>query len=127
MLMTYEIIIYMQLLDALKILADTKENQTIYLDRIGTSPSTDELALEFCSAYEVFKGKLEEGSNDISFETNLLKKAEEIYSLFAKMSNISDNDFWKISSLNHTEWNQIRKLAREITGGGDTVDICSIR
>ena len=46
----------MKILEALKILAKTKDKQIAYLEDLGTSPVTDELAIQFTYTYQVFKG-----------------------------------------------------------------------
>jgi hypothetical protein len=103
----------MQIVEKLKILADTSDNQTAYLIKLGTSPSTDELALQFTDTYQVFKGKLEEGNETNVFNETALKKLESINLFFDEMGNIQNNSFWDISCLDGIEWSNIRRLARE--------------
>lgn len=104
----------MQLIDALKILADIEENQVSYLVSLGTSPSTDELALQFDDTYMAVKGKLAETGNSIFVDEKVLKTLDSIDSLFDDMSHVSNNSFWDVSSLGNAEWAKVRELAREI-------------
>lgn len=103
----------MQLFEALKILADTKENQVAYLVGIGTFPSTDELALQFADTYQVLKVTLDKDGDNISIDEEILKNLDNINSLFNDMSNISNNCFWNVSSLDDREWTKVRELARK--------------
>lgn len=103
----------MQLIEALKILADTEDNQIAYLFDLGTSPSTDELALQFTDTYQVFKGNLEDVVGDFLYKEKILNNLESINLMFDKMSNMSGNSFWDISSLDNLEWDNVRRLAAE--------------
>lgn len=103
----------MQIIEALKILAETKDKQIGYLKNLGTYPSTDELALQFSDTYQVFKGSLEDSHGTSLSMEKLLKNLDSINFIFDRMSNISDNSFWDISSLDNEEWDNVRKLAVE--------------
>jgi hypothetical protein len=103
----------MTIIQTLTTLAKTVDKQIEYLYKLGTSPSTDELALEFSDTYEIFKGELREGINSIYINDKILNNLEIINQLFEKMSNISNNSFWNTSSLDNTEWQNIRKVAKE--------------
>ena len=103
----------MQIVEALKILAETRDKQVAYLEGLGTSPSTDELALQFGDTYQVFKGSLEDSFSNTVLIEKVLKNLDIINSIFDKMSGISDNSFWNISSLDNEEWGNVRKLAVE--------------
>lgn len=104
----------MKIINALKILAATKDVQKEYLLKIGTFPSTDELALQFSDAYSVYKVKLKEQNDDLSAKGNLLKKFNEIDLLFDEMSSVSNYHLWNVSSLDKKEWNEVRSLANNI-------------
>jgi hypothetical protein len=101
----------MQIIENLRILSETKSNQIIFLENLGTFPSTDEFALDFHYAYDLFKVRL----NEINFEPlvreEVLKNLDGIDLIFETMSNISNNLFWDVASLNDEEWNTVRKLA----------------
>jgi|GEM_PF-3397730 len=103
----------MQIKEALKILAEAKDNQIAYLEDLGTSPSTDELALQFDDTYQVFKGYLGDQFGDILCKKRILKKLDSISLIFDEMSAIPNNSFWNISSLDNKEWANIRKIAVE--------------
>lgn len=103
----------MRLLKALEILAATKDNQIIYLIGLGTFPSTDELALQFDDAYQVFKGNIDKENYSNPFDKNILKILESIDLMLEDMSKGSDHQFWDISSLDEIQWSKVRKLARE--------------
>ncbi|UOY08649.1 hypothetical protein L0P88_08860 [Muricauda sp. SCSIO 64092] len=103
----------MKITDTLKILASTKDNQIGYLIKIGTFPSTDELALQFLDTYNVFKAGFGKGVKNIPVNKNSLKNLDRIKIIFDDMSNIPNNPFWEASSLNIIEWNKVRKLARD--------------
>jgi hypothetical protein len=103
----------MQIIEALKILAEAKDKQIGYLKNLGTYPSTDELALQFSDTYQVFKGSLEDSLGTSFSIENVLKNLNSINFIFDRMSNTSDNSFWDISSLDNEEWDNIRKLAVE--------------
>ncbi len=101
----------MQIIDALNILANTWENQSAYLTDLGTSPSTDELALQFTDTYQIYKSKLYNGKS--LYNEDVLHNLDRINSFFDQMSNIPNNSFWNVSSLESAEWNEIRMLASE--------------
>jgi hypothetical protein len=103
----------MYILKILTLLASTKDEQIEYLINLGTSPSTDELALEFDDAYNIFLVNLCENDN-FSINQKCLEMLNEIDVLFTDMSNNEINDFWNISSLNLKEWNCIRELSKQI-------------
>lgn len=103
----------MQIIEALKILAERKDKQISYLKDLGTYPSTDELALQFSDTYQVFKGSLEDSLGSALSIEKVLKNLDSINCIFDRMSNTSDNSFWDISSLDNEEWDNLRKLAVE--------------
>lgn len=100
------------LVAVLKTLAETKDNQVSYLIRLGTFPSTDELALEFSDTYQPVKPKLKE--NTSHFKKKVIENLEKIDLLFDEMSNIQNNVFWNADSLDGIEWNKVRELSKEI-------------
>jgi hypothetical protein len=103
----------MQLIKALKILANSKEEQINYLIELGTFPSTDELALQFDDAYRVFLGNLDERQNADSFDDKTLKLLSNIVSIFNVLSERKEDNVWNVSSLSGSYWNQIRELSKE--------------
>lgn len=103
----------MQIIEILIILADTRDNQSAYLFDLGTSPSTDELAIQFTDTYRIFKLKLENGGDIFLSNGKVLNNLDSINLLFDKMSDIFNNSFWDISSLDCENWNNVRRLAGE--------------
>ena len=103
----------MQIIEALKILAETKDNQIVYLTDLGVIPSTDELPIQFDDAYQIFKWKFEESAVDPVYKSKVLNNLNTIKLIFDKMSNMPHNIFWDISSLDNIEWVNIRTVAGE--------------
>jgi hypothetical protein len=100
------------LIKTLNILASPQDKQINYLTELGTLPSTDELAIQFDDSYKVFLGTVNE-NKECPYDKKTFEILNTISSIFDEMSNKSNNDFWKISSLGQNEWNKVRKLAKE--------------
>lgn len=100
-----------EFVDTLQRLADTKENQIAYLVELGTSPSTDELAIEFSDHYQLLKAGLSEGL--VVLDEKVLKQLHSIDSLLDAMSNANNDAIWDISSLEGYEWTRVRESAQE--------------
>ncbi|HYF02319.1 MAG TPA: hypothetical protein VEC36_03005 [Patescibacteria group bacterium] len=100
-----------RLKEALKNLAANSSEQKAYLEKLGTAPSADELALEFDDIYLPLKSWIEGGS--VKLPPNLILKLEEVDNLLEKMSGPQNAKLWDVKSLSSNEWNHIRRIAGE--------------
>jgi hypothetical protein len=95
------------LFKAIEMLAANADDQRGYLRKIGTFPSTDELALEFDDAYRPFIGKLNHDDllNPIVID---LKKIDSLLDLY---SDMEDKTIWLENSLDNHLWAGVREIA----------------
>ena len=94
------------------ILSLTSVEQNEHLKRLGTFPSTDELALEFEDAYFYFKSRLERETIDI--DKDIILSIEKINNMLDGLSYSNDMDIWNVNSLNGKEWSNIRQVAASV-------------
>jgi hypothetical protein len=98
---------YERLLRSLEMLASSADVQEEYLRGLGTLPLTDELALEFDDAYELFKS-----SADKDRFSAFISRIDEIDELFEGMSAGGNADLWTNEALARGEWAKIREIAK---------------
>lgn len=101
-----------RLADALEHLSWPAERQRSYLQELGTSPSLDELALEFDDALRTVAGVF----TDPSIDAETQRMLSSIDVSLTVMSNRSDEpDRWDVRSLDENpRWVEIRKLAASV-------------
>jgi hypothetical protein len=97
------------LIPAIEMLAADAGVQREYLNKLGTYPCLDELALEFDDAYQPFKAQY-----DKSIPDTILVKIDAIDSALALLSDSGDVTLWDESSLDTKPWVEVRNLARDI-------------
>ncbi|NRT13770.1 hypothetical protein HNP99_000095 [Flavobacterium sp. 28A] len=103
----------MKLLKIIKILASTKDEQINYLIDLGTYPSTDELALDFDYAYVFYLRNINHKCDDLINQI-IFKKLNDINKIFGEMSNLPNDSFWEVISLDLNDWSKIREYASEL-------------
>ncbi|MGH7889688.1 MAG: hypothetical protein ACRENF_03975, partial [Thermodesulfobacteriota bacterium] len=81
-----------------------------YLKRLGTFPSTDELALEFDDVYLTFKSNL--SSLESGIDNEFVSKIDSLNELFDGMSE-NHPELWIVDSLNSNDWSRVRDIAKE--------------
>lgn len=97
------------LINSIKLLASTPNEQREYLKKHGLFPSTDEIALEFDDAYQHVAGQ-----TDQLLPTSISNKLKRINSILNVLSNPGDNNNWDEQSLDNSEWTAIREIANKI-------------
>jgi hypothetical protein len=97
------------LMSAIEMLAANACVQREYLNKLGTYPCLDELALEFDDAYQPFKAQY-----DKSIPDTILVKIDAIDSALALLSDSEDVTVWDGSSLATKPWIDIRNLACDV-------------
>ncbi len=90
-------------------LAANAADQRNYLKKIGTFPSTDELALEFDDAYRPFIG-----AKDPDLPSSIMIKLNSIIFLFDLYSDMEDETIWLESSLDSHLWAKLREIANSV-------------
>jgi len=92
-----------QLRESVQRLASTAREQQEYLRRLGTTPSADELALEFSDALMVAKKDLSNEAND---------SAIRLDEYLSEISGAEHASLWTESALaDSPEWRRVRQLA----------------
>lgn len=104
----------MNIVKPLEILALSSDEQIKYLKKIGTYPSTDELALQFEDAYVKLVGDYNEGIASSTKNQKLLEDMKNINEILNYMSDSKLLRSWNVESLNEEHWNQVRLLASNI-------------
>ncbi len=90
---------------ALLNLSASSAQQIARLEKLGVSPSADELALEFDDAFFLARDLL---------SGSLAKAIASLNELLEKMSNATDKNIWSVEGLQKAaEWRHVRRLARE--------------
>lgn len=99
-----------RLVDAVRRLASSADEQRAYVEQLGTAPSVDELALELDDA---FAGGRTEFLQHAPFSAEALEAVGRLNDHLSAFSGSSNGDLWRVSSLNAGEWETTRRLARE--------------
>lgn len=87
-------------------LAATAEEQGLYLQRLGTTPSADELALEFSDALSAARGDLDDA---------VVEAALRLDGYLSEISGQANAELWTIAALGEApQWARIRQLARDL-------------
>lgn len=95
-----------ELRKAVERLAAAAGEQEAYLRQLGTTPSTDELALEFSDVLMVERGNLGEPARTAAL---LLDQ------YLTEISGAENADLWTVAALHGSaEWARIRRLAADV-------------
>lgn len=87
-------------------LASSPAEQLAYIERLGTAPSCDELAIEFDDAYQAVRDRLSGRLADLSCA---------LESALDAMSGERRRDLWSTTRLaNAHEWEAVRQIARAL-------------
>lgn len=93
----------------LLVLASDSEVQKQYLEKIGASPSADELALEL----DDMMWLLDESSKENTLSGEFIESVRKIDLAFSKMSDANNELIWRVNALDDfKEWENIRLLAK---------------
>jgi succinate dehydrogenase/fumarate reductase flavoprotein subunit len=92
-------------------LAAGADEQRNYLQRLGTSPSADELALEFD---DVLSARFAPGRQE-ALDPKALQQIQELDAVLRDMSGADNAHLWTVDALETSaEWSRVRQLAAAV-------------
>ena len=95
-----------QVWESLELLAAGPEAQIAYLERLGTAPSLDELALEFDDARRLVPGLVSDGAVPDELDLVVRKIDARLHEMSSRL------EFWQSDAIDGPEWDSVRQLAR---------------
>lgn len=98
-----------RLVNAVRRLAAPGDEQRAYIERVGTGPLLDELALELD---DVFAGGRTEFLHEAPFSAEALAAVGRLDEHLRAFSGSSNSTLWLVASLDAPEWEEVRRLAR---------------
>ncbi|MES2274758.1 MAG: hypothetical protein V4592_01965 [Bacteroidota bacterium] len=97
------------LVNSIKLLAATSNEQREYLKKSGLFPCTDELALAFDDVYRYLKTQDKD-----SLSLQIKNKLAEIDTILDVLSNLHDDSNWNEKSLDDSNWTKVRRIAKSL-------------
>lgn len=96
-----------ELLNSIKRLAAAPEEQEAYIRSLGSSPSLDELALEFDDMFGP------SGTDPPAGPEEWQDALRRLDSLLTRMSGTANARLWVVDALSEPEWAEVRSVARQ--------------
>jgi hypothetical protein len=96
-----------ELVQSIKRLAAPADEQVAYLQRLGSFPSLDELALEFADMFGPA------GTLSFNGPPGWVETLQKLDQRLDAMSGQDNAHLWIAQALDGTEWAQVRQLARK--------------